>query len=71
MIRLFPQSRREYLRKSQVQSNPRVDFDEAKLTRTDFREADFGVKDSVFGVEFRDCYFEETLMPDGSVRNNS
>ena len=48
-----------------------VDFDGAKLTRTDFREADFGVKDDIFGVNFRHCYFKETLMPDGSVRNNS
>jgi uncharacterized protein YjbI with pentapeptide repeats len=48
-----------------------VHFDEAKLTKTDFREADFGVKDDIFGGDFRDCHFEETLMPDGSVRNNS
>lgn len=48
-----------------------VHFDGAKLIRTDFRGADFGPEnDRVFGVKFRDCRFEETLMPDGSVRNS-
>ncbi|WP_293128551.1 hypothetical protein [Microcoleus sp. bin38.metabat.b11b12b14.051] len=47
-------------------------LEKAKLTLTDFREADFEVKDDrVFGGDFRDCHFDETLMPDRSVRNNS
>jgi uncharacterized protein YjbI with pentapeptide repeats len=48
-----------------------VQFDGANLIRADFRRADFGPEnDRVFGVKFRDCRFEETLMPDGSVRSS-
>jgi len=48
-----------------------VSFEEARLIRTDFRGADFGSDDgSIFGVKFRDCSFEDTLMPDGSIRGN-
>ncbi len=45
-----------------------VSFEKAKLIRTNFRFADFGPNnDSIFSVKFRDCRFEDTLMPDGSV----
>ncbi|MBN3874758.1 MAG: pentapeptide repeat-containing protein [Nostoc sp. JL33] len=47
-----------------------VSFEKAELSRTDFREAKFR-DDRVFGVNFRDCLFEETLMPDGSVRSDN
>lgn len=43
-----------------------VYFIKANLTKTNFEGAVFGK-----GVEFRDCHFEETIMPDGSIRNAS
>ncbi|MBW4494805.1 MAG: pentapeptide repeat-containing protein [Oscillatoria princeps RMCB-10] len=47
-------------------------FEEAKLLRTDFLGAEFSPETfRGSGVRFRDCHFEETLMPDGSVRSGS
>lgn len=47
-----------------------VRFEGAKLIQTDFRGAEFRAEDdSIFAVKFRDGHFEETLMPDGSVRS--
>ncbi|MBW4494806.1 MAG: pentapeptide repeat-containing protein [Oscillatoria princeps RMCB-10] len=45
-------------------------FEKTKLLRTDFRGAEFSPETfRGSGVRFRDCHFEETLMPDGSVRS--
>ncbi|WP_017720697.1 pentapeptide repeat-containing protein [Kamptonema formosum] len=45
-------------------------FEEAKLLRTDFLGAEFSPETfRGSGVRFRDCHFEGTLMPDGSVRS--
>ncbi len=47
-----------------------VRFAKANLSQADFREAEFWSEtDRVFGVTFRDCHFEETLMPDSSIRS--
>jgi uncharacterized protein YjbI with pentapeptide repeats len=42
-----------------------VTFSRCKLIRTDFRGSEF-----VSRIEFRECSFEETIMPDGSIRNS-
>lgn len=49
-----------------------VSFESAELIRTDFREAKFwSENERIFGVKFRNCRFEETLMPDGSMRSDA
>ncbi len=42
-----------------------VTFYRCKLIRTDFRGSEFVSK-----IEFSECSFEETIMPDGSIRNS-
>ena len=48
-----------------------VTFEKAKLVRTDFRGADFWWEDEIASVKFRECRFEQTIMPDGSIRTDS
>lgn len=48
-----------------------VTFENAILVRTDFREADFCLGDEIASVKFRGCRFEQTIMPDGSIRTDS
>lgn len=48
-----------------------VTFEKAKLVRTDFRGADFCWEDEIASVKFRECRFEQTIMPDGSTRTDS
>ena len=48
-----------------------VTFEKAKLVRTDFRGADFCLEDESASVKFRECRFEQTIMPDGSIRTGS
>lgn len=42
-----------------------VTFSRCKLIRTDFRDSEFISK-----IEFNECSFEETIMPNGSVHNS-
>lgn len=48
-----------------------VTFEKAKLVRTDFRGADFCLENETARVKFRECRFEPTIMPDGSIRTDS
>lgn len=48
-----------------------VTFEKANLVRTDFRGADFCLEDEIASVKFRECRFEQTIMPDGSIRSDS
>ncbi len=48
-----------------------VTFENARLVRTDFRGADFCWEDEIASVKFRECRFEQTIMPDGSIRTDS
>ena len=49
-----------------------VDFEEAILIRANFRNASFWSENiATFGVNFKGCHFENTIMPDGSIRNNN
>ena len=48
-----------------------VSFEGAHLVRTDFRGADFCGEDEGARVKFIDCRFEDTIMPDGSIRSDS
>lgn len=47
-----------------------VTFEKAKLVRTDFRGADFCLEKESASVKFRECRFEQTIMPDGTIRND-
>lgn len=48
-----------------------VTFENAWLIRTDFRGADFCLEKESARVKFRECRFEQTIMPDGSIRTDS